>query len=291
MATIDGLAMVARARAFVGRSIIPQGMCLNFVWLRAGGLSSVGASIGRMRTAFESWQATPEANRHHGDWDAPIGAVVHYGPSRTRRDKNRNAGDIGISIGGGYGIFTDAAGQGSRVGIMSLRGRAAQIERDYLGWSDHLGGHSIRLASIATASQIREAIAAAPSAEEQEQEHMSQVTILSSSSGQTVVVGGIPIDFGPGDTGSVKAVSGAPVQIVQVSDGVRRRLVEAYRASFERPQSPALRVESPSGQTLVIGGKVLDFGPGNTGSVHPVESVTVSDDVRAALSALAENRA
>jgi len=178
VAVIDGLAMVARARAFVGRSIIPQGMCLNFVWLRAGGLSSIGASVGRMRTAFESWAATPAAHQHHGDWNAPIGAVVHYGPSPTRRDKNRNAGDIGISIGGGYGIFTDAAGQGSRVGIMSLRARAAQIARPYLGWADSLGGHIIRLATTATAGDIATAIAAAPTAQEQEEEDLMRALLI-----------------------------------------------------------------------------------------------------------------
>ena len=181
MATIDGLAMVARARAFVGRAIIPQGMCLNFVWLRAGGLSSIGASVGRMRTAFASWQATPEAHRHHSDWAAPIGAVVHYGPSPTRRDKNRDAGDIGISIGGGYGIFTDAAGQGSRVGIMTLRARAAQIARPYLGWAESLGGHTIRLATTATAGEIREAIANAPTAQDQEEDYLMRALLIRNS--------------------------------------------------------------------------------------------------------------
>ena len=230
MATIDGLAMVARARAFVGRAIIPQGMCLNFVWLRAGGLSSIGASVGRMRTAFESWQATPEANRHHGDWDAPIGAVVHYGPSPTRRNKNRNAGDIGISIGGGYGIFTDAAGQGARVGIMSLRARAAQISRPYLGWADHLGGHTIRLAHSATASQIAQAIKEAPTAEEQT---MTAHTVLVHPEGQLHIIEGVPVDLGPGNAGSIKVVAGQPSTRSDCSKAVVAEYVRQARKDLE----------------------------------------------------------
>lgn len=150
MAIIDAVLTVARARSFVGREIRPQGMCLNFVWQRSGALSSIGASVGRMTTAYQSWLASFE--RHEGDWNAPAGAYVYYGPSPTRWDKNKNAGDIGISIGGGYAIFTDAAGQGARVGIMSLRARAAQISRPYLGWCANLGGHRISFGTLTPAS-------------------------------------------------------------------------------------------------------------------------------------------
>lgn len=233
MAVIDGLALVARTRAFVGRSIIPQGMCLNFVWQRCGALISIGASVGRMGTAYQAWLATPERNKHRGDWNAPIGSLVHYGKSPTRKDKNKDAGDIGVSIGGGYGIFTDAAGQGSRVGIMTLRARAAQIGRPYEGWSDSLGGHSIRLATNVTASELATAIAEAPTPEEQEQELMSQVTVLTSPSGQTAVIGGIPLLLGAGNIGSIKSQSGAPVQVVLCSDEVRTELLKAHNKDAE----------------------------------------------------------
>lgn len=238
MAIIDGLALVARTRAFVGRSIIPQGMCLNFVWQRAGALSSIGSSVGRMSTAWESWLGTPEGHKRRGDWNAPIGSVVYYGPSPTRTDKNKNAGDIGVSIGGGYGIFTDAAGQGSRVGIMTLRARAAQIGRPYEGWADSLGGHSIRLATNVTAGELATAISNAPTPEQQEAELMSQVTILTTTdsgadNGQTIIIGGIPVNLGPGNTGSIKSVSGAPVQIVACSKAVRDSVVAAFSKDHE----------------------------------------------------------
>jgi len=232
VAVIDGLGMVARARAFVGRHIVPQGMCLNFVWQRAGGLASIGASVRRMGTAFQSWQATPEHDRHHGDWDAPIGSVIHYGPSPTRTDRNKNAGDIGISIGGGYGIFTDAAGQGARVGIMSLRARAAQIGRPYLGWASSLGGHTIRLATTATAGEIREAIANAPTAQEQEYP-MSGHVLISHPQGQIHVIAGVPVDLGPGNSASVQVTAGAPTTRIDMTAAAAAEYLRRARGDNE----------------------------------------------------------
>ena len=139
MATLDSAAFLARARAAVGSYRIPQGMCLNFVWLMAGGVQSIPPALGRMDTAQHAWEAVDEADKVHGDMNPPAGVAAFFGPSPTRTDRNKNAGDVVVSIGGGMCIATDS--NGAYVGIMTLAARGRQIQRPYLGWSRTLGGH------------------------------------------------------------------------------------------------------------------------------------------------------
>lgn len=145
MATLDSAAMLARARASVGVRRVPQGMCLNFVWTVAGAVQSVPPALGRMDTAQHAWEAVDEADKVHGDMNPPAGVAAFFGPSPTRTDRNKNAGDVVVSIGQGLAICTDA--NGAYVGVMSLAARAKQIQRPYLGWSRTLGGHRFSAAS------------------------------------------------------------------------------------------------------------------------------------------------
>lgn len=145
MATLDSAAFLVRARAAVGTVRYPQGMCLNFVWLMAGGIQSIPPALGRMDTAQHAWEAVEEKDRHHGDWNPPAGVACFFGPSPTRTDRNKNAGDVVVSIGNGLCIATDSAGP--VVGIMTLAARAKQIQRPYLGWSNTLGGHRFSAAA------------------------------------------------------------------------------------------------------------------------------------------------
>lgn len=136
---LSAAAALARARAQVGNSITPQGMCLNFVWRMYGAVPSVGNAVGHLDTAWNAWSVV--SDKVTGDRDVPAGFFAMLGPSPTRTDKNKNAGDIIISAGDGTFICTDASG--SRVQYMTLAAREAQTQRPFVGWGKDLGGHSI----------------------------------------------------------------------------------------------------------------------------------------------------
>jgi hypothetical protein len=211
MVAIDSGSFVARARAAVGTSITPQGMCLNFVWRMAGGLSSVGNAVGRLDTAFNSWQAADD--KHHGDRNPPAGVALHYGPSPTRTDRNKNAGDVTVSIGGGLQIATDATG--SRVGIMTISAREKQTQRPYLGWAGDLGGHKFTAASKPlTPAAVVVAIINTPEGHD--------MFIFDSEKGQIGMVGGQAIRLK--DPAEVNALGLGGAKIVKVPTSFYDRL-------------------------------------------------------------------
>jgi len=211
MATIDSAAFVARARAAVGTSITPQGMCLNFVWRMAGGLSSIGNAVGRLDTAYNSWLAADD--KHPGDRHPPAGVALHYGPSPTRTDRNRNAGDVTVSIGGGLQIATDATG--ARVGIMTIAAREKQTQRPYLGWTGDLGGHPFSAVS-ATLTPAALAVAIINNPEGHD------MFIFDSDKGQIGMVGGQAIRLK--DAAEVNALGLGGAKIVKVPTSLYERL-------------------------------------------------------------------
>ncbi|ROP78336.1 hypothetical protein EDF18_0982 [Frigoribacterium sp. PhB107] len=211
MTTIDSAAFLARARAAIGTSIIPQGMCLNFVWRMAGGLSSIGNAVGRLDTAYNSWLAADD--KHPGDRHPPAGVALHYGPSPTRTDRNRNAGDVTVSIGGGLQIATDVTG--ARVGIMTIAAREKQTQRPYLGWTGDLGGHAFSVVS-ATLTPAAVAVAIINNPEGQ---HMF---IFDSDKGQIGMVGGQAIRLK--DAAEVNALGLGGAKIVKVPVSLYERL-------------------------------------------------------------------
>lgn len=143
MTNINALAGLARARA---KATNVPGTCLGTVYAAYGSVQSIGPHAGQYPIAYNGWLYSQD--QHSGDFNAPAGVPVYFGPSPTRRDKNKNAGDVGISIGGGYAFFTDAAGAG-RTGIMSLAARAIQTQRPYMGWTgDFLGHHLVNIGAV-----------------------------------------------------------------------------------------------------------------------------------------------
>lgn len=141
---VDSAASIERAKVHLGQAIYPQGRCLANVYLwMLNGRSSTGPGAGKFATAMDGWNYAER--KHAGDLNAPAGVAVYFGPSPTRTDKNKNAGDVGLSIGGGLGIFTDA--NGARVGIMSFQARAIQTQRPYLGWTEDFLGYDTSAAN------------------------------------------------------------------------------------------------------------------------------------------------
>jgi hypothetical protein len=209
--TIDSAAFLARARAAVGARITPQGMCLNFVWRMAGGLSSVGNAVGRLDTAYNSWLAADD--KHPGDRNPPAGVALHYGPSPTRTDRNRNAGDVTVSIGGGLQIATDATG--ARVGIMTIAAREQQTRRPYLGWTGDLGGHAFS----AVSATLTPAAVAVAIINDPEGHHMF---IFTSDKGQIGMVGGQALRLA--DAAEVNALGLGGAKIVEVPVSLYERL-------------------------------------------------------------------
>lgn len=136
MAVLDSAAAILRARAAMGKPD-GAGMCLanNYAWW--GSVPSIGPGSGKYDVALQGWNY---ATKRHADMlTAPAGVPVWFGISPTRTDKNRAAGDVGLSLGNGYGIFTDSPN--GTPGVMSFRARALQIARPMLGWTEDFLGH------------------------------------------------------------------------------------------------------------------------------------------------------
>jgi hypothetical protein len=108
-----------------------------------GTLSSIGAHAGEYPDAIDCW--TYSTDKHEGDLNPPAGAVVLWGALTHPRwpgDENFAAGDICLSLGGGYVRATDYPSAG-RVGTCTISQRTAQIGRPYLGWCGDFLGYQI----------------------------------------------------------------------------------------------------------------------------------------------------
>lgn len=136
MSILDSAAAVLRARDAMGKPD-GAGMCLanNYAWW--GSVPSIGPGSGQFARAIDGWNF---ATKRHADiHTAPAGVPVWFGPSPTRTDKNAGAGDVGLSLGNGFGIFTDSPN--GTPGIMSFDARGYQIGRPALGWTEDFLGH------------------------------------------------------------------------------------------------------------------------------------------------------
>lgn len=179
--SLDSGSALGRARSVIGFLVYPQGRCLANVYQWFGSPASKGPGAGRFATAFDAW--TYAADKRSGDWNPPAGVPVYFGISPNRTDANKRAGDVGISIGGGQGIFTDSSG--ARVGVMSLAARAIQTQRPYLGWCGDFVGHPVSAAGsvpassgatpIPTSKPAAEKVAVAIPAQE---EHMYRYAVI-----------------------------------------------------------------------------------------------------------------
>lgn len=140
---IDGSAALGAA---MGDRENDPGYCLEQVWIWLGKPANPGYA-----TAYAAYVATVAANPAtlHSDTEPPAGAVVWFGVSPTRTDKNRSAGDVTLSEGGGMLRATDYPVNGT-VGNCTIAQRAAQTQRPYLGWTDSFCGVPITVGSAAT---------------------------------------------------------------------------------------------------------------------------------------------
>ena len=145
MADIDALAGLASAQSKTSNR---PGTCLGEVYADYGSVQSIGPGAGQYGIAVAGWNFS--ADQHPGDTAAPAGVPVYFGVSPTRTDRNAAAGDVGISVGGGSGWFTDARGAGIP-GVMTFEARAAQCRRPYLGWTGDFLGHNLVNYAVAVA--------------------------------------------------------------------------------------------------------------------------------------------
>jgi hypothetical protein len=139
VSVLDSAAAIARARAQIGQPD-GAGACLANVYKWFGSVQSVGPGAGRYDWAIKAWDYSTK--RHWNDYLPPAGVAVLFGPVTAPRwpgDRNYPCGDIGLSIGGGYAIFTDSPN--GNTGVMSIAARGSQIGRPYLGWIEDFLGH------------------------------------------------------------------------------------------------------------------------------------------------------
>jgi len=138
MATIDAQAALARSRK---KTLNVIGECLGEVYRDCGSIPSIGPGSGHYTIAYNAWVYS--AAKHPGDRNPPVAVPVVFGPSPTRTDKNKNAGDIAWSIGGGLLWVTDVYGNPGHMGIMTIAAREKQTARPYLGWMGDFLGHEL----------------------------------------------------------------------------------------------------------------------------------------------------
>jgi len=125
---VDG---VAAANTMLGFGTWRKGHCLEAVWsaYRDNGAQDITGQ--REPTAYDAWLHTNEEDRRYSEYDdIPAGVPVWFGPKSGSR-----AGDVVISVGGGYCIATDIPGRPGVIGRMKIETRQRQINRPYLGWS------------------------------------------------------------------------------------------------------------------------------------------------------------
>lgn len=144
---LDSVAAVRRGLSQVGQPD-GAGACLANVYKWFGSVQSIGPGAGHYDWAIKGWTYALAADRHPGDYDAPAGTPVFYGPVGAPRwpgDNNYPCGDIGLSIGKTafsretMAVFTDSPT--GNTGTMTLSARARQIGRPYLGWTETFLGH------------------------------------------------------------------------------------------------------------------------------------------------------
>jgi hypothetical protein len=104
-----------------------------------GSVPSVGPGAGNYGTAIQGWNYAEY--KFPGDMTPPPGVPVYFGIDTPRTDPNAKAGDVVLSLGGGRVVCTDSPN--GNTGIMTIAARAAQVRRNYLGWTADFLGHEV----------------------------------------------------------------------------------------------------------------------------------------------------
>lgn len=153
MSVLDSAAAIRRATAAIGTED-GMGACLANVYKWFGSVQSIGPGSGHFGAAIDGWNYATQRSTNIAS--APAGVPVYFGIDTPRTDGNAKAGDVGLSIGGGRGIFTDSPT--GRPGVMTFGARAAQVRRNMLGWSGDFLGHDTT-AGLAARNQTAPAVA------------------------------------------------------------------------------------------------------------------------------------
>ncbi|WP_022899136.1 hypothetical protein [Humibacter albus] len=149
MTTIDGLAAANRAQQTTTNT---PGYCLATVNGYFGNLSSIGAHAGQYPDAIDVYNN--DGGKLGTLAEPPRGSVVLWGATSGPRwagDENWTAGDICISLGGGYVRASDWPSSG-RVGTCTIQQRTNQVGRPYLGAQTGFLGYTIDLGATAAAT-------------------------------------------------------------------------------------------------------------------------------------------
>lgn len=153
MTVLDSAAAIRSATHAIGTDD-GMGACLANVYRWFGSVQSTGPGSGHFSAAINGWEYATQRNTNMAS--APAGVPVYFGVDTPRTDRNADKGDVGLSIGGGRGIFTDSPT--GRPGVMTFTARAAQVRRNMLGWTGDFLGHDTT-AGQAAISQTAPAVA------------------------------------------------------------------------------------------------------------------------------------
>lgn len=121
------------------------GYCLEWVdWAVLQGKSSIGPHAGQYATAYDAWLYSTNRQAIPANEIVPKDMVVVLGPSPTRTDADKNAGDVIISRGDGTYACTDSpTGGGGVIGTCTLAQRTAQTQRPVLGYIPNFCGYDL----------------------------------------------------------------------------------------------------------------------------------------------------
>lgn len=123
------------------------GMCLRWCYFAAG----LTPNLAPASIAMDAWDHAPAEHRHpiSATTIVPKDVPVILGPSPTRTDKNKNAGDVFFASADGIGlstpgVMTDSPLRGTGyIGGGTIAQRAAQTGRPVLGYLTHWLGYDI----------------------------------------------------------------------------------------------------------------------------------------------------
>lgn len=138
------------------------GSCLRWQYFAVGAEPNLTPA----GIAMDAWTNAPAEHRHPIPTDRPVpkDMIIVLGPSPTRTDHDRNAGDVVVSNGTGIGLDTSVGATdwpyAGVIGNTTLRQRISQTQRPVLGyltwWLGYdLTGAGTEPASVSTPTPIK----------------------------------------------------------------------------------------------------------------------------------------
>lgn len=128
------------ADTLLGYGTYPPGMCLEAVSKALGSYWLQSDNPGYYQYALRAYETTPRA-RIRSTKNPPKGAVLYFSHSNANK-----YGHICLSLGGGKIVSTDIPRNG-QVGVTTIDALAKAWSREFLGWTDWIMGHEVRVAT------------------------------------------------------------------------------------------------------------------------------------------------